>query len=466
MDRTMRDRARRTGGAAALLAALAAVGTGATAGAATDSPPFNQDGLTATFEVGCFFTTWENGDPIMVPDDSDDGAHPADPANPDDVAYLLANPPWWFAESMTAVGEPDYPFQVAVDVAVGTGEQRLPGNPMPGGAFPEPWGSELVLVLPSAVSHVIREKAYDDGLVGDVTAHAAFTGDAGYSRFTVPIDSDPFPLGTADDPVVPIDGVGPIELATLGLWADIDIPSSWTGTTLDLVFGGANAVQVSVATVQRAEPGTPHYRLNLSCFPNGAGGSTPEWITVGTVIGNHVAQPPSITTATLPDATVGTPYAATVEVEGTSPIELSVTGGALPPGLTLDPVSGLISGAPTAAGSYPVAITAANEAGEVAREYVIVVVPAATPEPSPEPSTDPSGEPTPTPEPTTPSPEPTTTPSAAPTIPSAGATPSPVPTYSTLAWTGGGSPVGGLVAGGVLLAAGTGALVLRRRALV
>jgi hypothetical protein len=52
--------------------------------------------------------------------------------------------------------------------------------------------------------------------------------------------------------------------------------------------------------------------------------------------------------------------------EGTAPYHYAVTAGALPDGLVLNAVTGVISGSPSddAAGSYPVTITATDSAAK------------------------------------------------------------------------------------------------------
>jgi hypothetical protein len=89
-----------------------------------------------------------------------------------------------------------------------------------------------------------------------------------------------------------------------------------------------------------------------------------------------------ITSGPPPNGTVGAPYRFTVTASGTPLITFSASG--LPPGLNLDARSGLLSGTPSAAGSYSAVITAfntpaqsGNSAGKDAQAYTIVIAPAA-----------------------------------------------------------------------------------------
>lgn len=72
---------------------------------------------------------------------------------------------------------------------------------------------------------------------------------------------------------------------------------------------------------------------------------------------------PSISTAALPAGTVGVPYNQTLTAtSGTAPLWWSISSGALPSGLSLDPESGVISGIPTTAttASFTTKVTDAN----------------------------------------------------------------------------------------------------------
>jgi type VI secretion system secreted protein VgrG len=84
----------------------------------------------------------------------------------------------------------------------------------------------------------------------------------------------------------------------------------------------------------------------------------------------------TISPATLPTGFVGVPYSQTLTPSGgTAPYVFTVAAGTLPPGLTLTP-GGVLSGTPTAQGTFPVTIRATDAHGCVAdRPYSILVVP-------------------------------------------------------------------------------------------
>ena len=73
--------------------------------------------------------------------------------------------------------------------------------------------------------------------------------------------------------------------------------------------------------------------------------------------------PPSFTTTSVPPGAKGAAYAATLTAAGgATPYSWSITGGTLPPGLTLNASSGAFSGTPTSAGffSFTVQVSDAN----------------------------------------------------------------------------------------------------------
>lgn len=82
---------------------------------------------------------------------------------------------------------------------------------------------------------------------------------------------------------------------------------------------------------------------------------------------------PWILTSALPDGDVGEPYSATIAAAGVPAPTFAVTSGSLPPGLELDPTTGVISGTPTELGRSSLRITATNSTGDAARDYSITV---------------------------------------------------------------------------------------------
>ena len=89
----------------------------------------------------------------------------------------------------------------------------------------------------------------------------------------------------------------------------------------------------------------------------------------------------TVNPVTLPNGEVGTPYNQIVSASGgTAPYTFSVSSGALPPGLTLNPASGAITGSPTIAGTFTFSITATDVNGcSGSRLYSITIATAGCP---------------------------------------------------------------------------------------
>ncbi|HWB84179.1 MAG TPA: putative Ig domain-containing protein [Bryobacteraceae bacterium] len=88
-----------------------------------------------------------------------------------------------------------------------------------------------------------------------------------------------------------------------------------------------------------------------------------------------VAQGPSITTASLPNATVGQAYSAKLAASGgQSPYSWSITSGALPAGLALNASAGSIGGTPSAAGTFNLTVRATDSSGVSASRVFTIVV--------------------------------------------------------------------------------------------
>ena len=90
------------------------------------------------------------------------------------------------------------------------------------------------------------------------------------------------------------------------------------------------------------------------------------------IAGSVQAQAPVITSATSATATVGQPFSYQIAATN-SPFSFSATG--LPSGLSVNLLSGLITGSPTSAGTLTATIGASNASGVGATQFSIAVIP-------------------------------------------------------------------------------------------
>lgn len=99
--------------------------------------------------------------------------------------------------------------------------------------------------------------------------------------------------------------------------------------------------------------------------------------------GVWVPGPLDIVTASLPDGAIGIPYSANlVATGGTPPFTWAIESGGLPPGLTLTPGTGLISGTPTQIGGFSFNISVADSAGgRLTRSLELLILPPPGPGP-------------------------------------------------------------------------------------
>jgi hypothetical protein len=104
-----------------------------------------------------------------------------------------------------------------------------------------------------------------------------------------------------------------------------------------------------------------------------AGAPTPRFATVA--LNLTVVRIPTILTDAYPEGTVGTAWSLTLSAtDGVAPYAWQLAGGALPTGLTLDPVTGTISGTPVTAGTFVFSLRATGaDGGSAVRGGTIVI---------------------------------------------------------------------------------------------
>lgn len=119
-----------------------------------------------------------------------------------------------------------------------------------------------------------------------------------------------------------------------------------------------------------ARTGAVTLDTNTITAPTGCAGSS------GTI-----STSPEVTSAAPPSGDTGADYSHTVTASGTPTPTYEVTGGSLPPGLTLDVTSGEISGTPTTPGTYPFTIAASNgTTPDAVVDYSVTITSASPPE--------------------------------------------------------------------------------------
>jgi hypothetical protein len=152
--------------------------------------------------------------------------------------------------------------------------------------------------------------------------------------------------------------------------ATLGTASEFVGT----IMANQSITATTAATVEGrllASVGAVTLDSNVITQPAGCDDATDTVVTTS----------PSITSAA-PTATAvaGTPYSSTVTASGSPVVTYTVTSGALPTGLTLNPTTGEITGTPTTPGTYVFTVTASNGAlPDAAVEYTITVAPPTAP---------------------------------------------------------------------------------------
>jgi hypothetical protein len=191
---------------------------------------------------------------------------------------------------------------------------------------------------------------------------------AGTTTLTVKAtdSSTPTALTTTGPVTLVINPPAPTLTLTSPPPATVDTP--YTGTIG--VTGGtgpytctvlSGAVPAGLTINNQTITGTPttagSSTLSVKCTDS----SNPTVSTTGPVTITVQPLPPLTFTGTLPSATVNVPYSQTLTAQGgLAPYTYAITAGALPPGITLDPTTGVISGTPTVVGASSFTDTATD----------------------------------------------------------------------------------------------------------
>jgi formylglycine-generating enzyme required for sulfatase activity len=148
-----------------------------------------------------------------------------------------------------------------------------------------------------------------------------------------------------------------------------DKPITWSHESGKLPAGLSLAETTGIISGTPTAAGTSTFTVKAT----NAAGSKKKQLTI-TIVGNGGGQgtAPTITTASLPDGTVGTAYNQTLTATGDKPVTWSLESGALQEDLSLA-ANGAISGTPTAAGTFNFTVKAANAAGNGTKQFSITI---------------------------------------------------------------------------------------------
>ncbi len=246
-------------------------------------------------------------------------------------------------------------------------ERSLPSITLPAALSP-PTTITAVLGSPEAnkTTGTQTDRLFRDGLVPTCATPKTFPGTIPAG----PITFDDFTLAnTSATPTcvevtyraVTGNGAGIFAAAYLGSFNPANISQNWLS---DAGFSpGTSAVTFSFML-------PASQALHLVFNDTMAGGTF-----VGDTYRFTVANGIKFAPLPLPVVPVGAFFRQQVTASGgDGPKTLSVTAGALPPGVTLNPKTGVLQGTPKAAGTYRFRITATDAMGETAtHEYTLVV---------------------------------------------------------------------------------------------
>lgn len=249
--------------------------------------------------------------------------------------------------SSGTVGEPYTPFAVPV-TGSGPITFAVTSGALPPGLSFDPVSGEITGTPTTVGAHSFEIEATGPGGVAT-------------KSYTITVGEAPVITG------------GPASPATEGVAYSGSVTATGSPALAYAVSGGVLPPGLALDAVTGAITGTPTEAgsWTVEFTVSNAYGADSETFTI------TVGEAPVITGGPASPATEGVAYSGSVTATGTAPLAFAVSGGVLPPGLTLDAVTGAITGTPTEAGSWTVEFTVTNAYGADSESYTLVVDPPA-----------------------------------------------------------------------------------------
>jgi hypothetical protein len=162
----------------------------------------------------------------------------------------------------------------------------------------------------------------------------------------------------------------------------------WNGNAISTSLIDSNTLSSPLASSIVATPSTVQLQVQNTVTK---ASSTSVPVVITTPANGASVSPLSLLTTSLPQPTLGTAYSVALAASGGTPTyNWIVTGGQLPPGLSLSSTTGVISGAPTSNGSFSFTITVTDSGSPTqtaTMQYGLTVPPPVSTPPPPTPPT-------------------------------------------------------------------------------